>query len=149
MSTDLILLHAPSVYDFRNKTILYGPVSDLIPPSPVFEMYPIGLTSIAEYLERAGYRVRIVNLAVRMLRDKKFDAEAFIKRLKAPIFGIDLHWMLHCHGAIEVAKIVKKWHPESKVIFGGFSSSYFYKELLQYPEVDYVLRGDSTEEPFP
>jgi B12-binding domain/radical SAM domain protein len=148
MSTDLILLHAPSVYDFRNKTILYGPVSDLIPPSPVFEMYPIGLTSIAEYLERAGYRVRIVNLAVRMLRDKRFNAEAFIKRLKAPIFGIDLHWMLHCHGTIEVSKIVKKWHPGSKVIFGGFSSSYFYKELLQYPEIDYVLRGDSTEEPF-
>jgi B12-binding domain/radical SAM domain protein len=148
MSTDLILLHAPSVHDFRKKTILYGPVSDLIPPSYVFEMYPIGLTSIAEYLGRTGYRVRIVNLAVRMLRDKKFDAEAFIKRLKAPIFGIDLHWMLHCHGAIEVAKIVKKWHPESKVIFGGFSSTYFYKELLQYPEIDYVLRGDSTEEPF-
>jgi B12-binding domain/radical SAM domain protein len=92
--------------------------------------------------------VRIVNLAVRMLRDKRFDAEAFIKRLKAPIFGIDLHWMVHCHGAIEMAKIVKKWHPEAKVIFGGFSSSYFYKELLEYPEVDYVLRGDSTEEPF-
>ncbi len=148
MSIDLILLHAPSVYDFRRKTILYGPVSDLIPPSYVFEMYPIGLTSIAEYLERAGYRVRIVNLAVRMLRDKRFDAEKFIKHLKAPMFGIDLHWMLHCHGAIEVAKIVKKYHAESKVIFGGFSSSYFYKELMQYPEIDYVLRGDSTEEPF-
>ena len=148
MPTDLILLHAPSVYDFRQKTILYGPVSDLIPPSYVFEMYPIGLTSIAEYLERAGYRVRIVNIAVRMLRDKKFNAEAFIKRLKAPVFGIDLHWMVHCHGAIEVARIVKKWHPEAKLVFGGFSSSYFYKELLQYPEIDYVLRGDSTEEPF-
>ena len=111
MPTDLILLHAPSIYDFRKKTILYGPVSDLIPPSYVFEMYPIGLTSIAEYLERAGYRVRIVNLAVRMLRDRKFDAEAFIKRLKSPIFGIDLHWMLHCHGSVEGGKIVQKWHP--------------------------------------
>jgi len=148
MMTDLILLHAPSVYDFRKKTILYGPVSDLIPPSYAFEMYPIGLTSIAEYLERLGYRVRIVNLAVRMLRDKKFDAEAFVKRLEAPVFGIDLHWMLHCHGAIEIARIVKKWHPEAKLIFGGFSSSYFYQELIQYPEIDYVLRGDSTEEPF-
>jgi B12-binding domain/radical SAM domain protein len=148
MSTDLILLHAPSVYDFREKTILYGPVSDLIPPSYVFEMYPIGLTSIAEYLECAGYRVRIVNLAVRMLRDKNFDAEAFIKRLEAPIFGIDLHWMVHCHGSLEIAKIVKKWHPEAKLIFGGFSSTYFYKELLEYPEIDFVLRGDSTEEPF-
>jgi len=148
MSTDLVLLHAPSVYDFRQKTILFGPVSDLIPPSPVFEMYPIGLTSIAEYLERAGYRVRIANLAVRMLNNKRFDAEAFIKRLSAPVFGIDLHWMLHSHGAIEIAKIVKRYHPEAKVVFGGFSSSYYYKELLKYPEIDYVLRGDSTEEPF-
>jgi len=111
MAIDLVLLHAPSVYDFRKKTILYGPVSDLIPPSPVFEMYPIGLTSIAEYLEKAGYRVRIVNLAVRMMRDKKFDAEAMIKKLKAPIFGIDLHWMVHSHGSIEVARLVKKYHP--------------------------------------
>ncbi|MBM3173715.1 MAG: TIGR04190 family B12-binding domain/radical SAM domain protein [Chloroflexi bacterium] len=148
MSTDLILLHAPSVYDFRQKTILYGPVSDLIPPSYVFEMYPIGLTSIADYLERHGYRVRIVNLAVRMLRNHKFDAEAMIKRLNAPIFGIDLHWMLHCHGAPEIARLVKKWHPQSKLIFGGFSSTYFYKQLLERPEIDYVLRGDSTEEPF-
>jgi len=148
MSLDLVLLHAPSVYDFRQKTILYGPVSDLIPPSPVFEMYPIGFASIAEHLERAGYRVRIVNLAVRMLNSRNFSVEKMIKRLRAPVFGIDLHWLVHCHGAIEVAKIVKKYHPEAKVVFGGLSSSYFYKELLQYPEVDYVLRGDSTEEPF-
>lgn len=30
MPSDLILLHAPSVYDFRQKTILYGPVSEKI-----------------------------------------------------------------------------------------------------------------------
>ncbi len=148
MSPDLVLLHSPSVYDFRQKTILYGPVSDLIPPSPVFEMYPVGFTSIAEYLEGAGYQVRIVNLAVRMLNDRKFDAEAVIRRLRSPVFGIDLHWLVHAHGAIEVAKLVKRCHPEAKVILGGFSASYYYQELLQYPEIDYVLRGDSTEEPF-
>jgi len=147
MRVDLILLHPPSVYDFRQKTILYGPVSDLIPPSPVFEMYPIGFTSIAEYLERAGYRVHIINLAVRMLNDNNFNAEAAIKRLSSPVFGIDLHWLVHAHGAIEIAKIVKRYHPEAKVVMGGFSASYFYRELLEYPEIDYVLRGDSTEEP--
>ena len=144
---DLVLLHPPSVYDFRKKTILYGPVSDLIPPSPVFELYPIGFASIAEYLERAGYQVRIVNLAVRMINDGKFDAEAMIKRLKAPVFGIDLHWMVHSHGTIEIARIVKKYHPEAKIVVGGLSASYYYQELFRYPEVDYVLRGDSTEEP--
>ncbi len=145
--TDLVLLHAPSVYDFREKTTLYGPVSDQIPSSPVFEMYPLGFVSLAEYLERAGYRVRIVNLAVRMLQNKNFDAEKQIARLKAPVFGIDLHWMLHCHGAIEVARLVKKHHPASKVLFGGLSSSYWFRQLMEYPEIDFVLRGDSTEEP--
>jgi len=144
---DLVLLHAPSVYDFRKKTILYGPVSDQIPSSPVFEMYPIGFTSLAEYLERSGYRVRIVNLAVRMLTDPDFDAEEMIKKLNAPVFGIDLHWMVHCHGSIEVARLVKKHHSESKILFGGLSASYWYQQLMEYPEIDYILRGDSTEEP--
>jgi B12-binding domain/radical SAM domain protein len=144
---DLVLLHAPSVYDFREKTILYGPVSDLVPPSPMFEMYPIGFTTIAEYLERHGYRVRLVNLAVRMLRDPKFDAEAMIRKLDTVAFGIDLHWLPHAHGAIEVARLVKKYHPRTPVILGGLSASYFHRELLDYPEVDYVVRGDSTEEP--
>ena len=47
---DLVFLHAPSVYDFRKHSILYGPVSDLVPSTPVFEMYPIGFTTMAEYL---------------------------------------------------------------------------------------------------
>jgi B12-binding domain/radical SAM domain protein len=145
--TDLILFHPPSVYDFRQKTILYGPTSDLIPSSPIFELYPIGFTSIAEYLERAGYRVRIVNLAVRMLRDPKFDAEKLVRSLKATVFGIDLHWLLHSHGAIEISRMVKRHHPEAKLILGGLSASYYHRELLDYPEIDYVLRGDSTEEP--
>jgi hypothetical protein len=36
LRSDLILLHAPSVYDFRKKAILYGPISDVIHSSPVF-----------------------------------------------------------------------------------------------------------------
>ena len=78
--SDLVLLHAPHVYDFRKKILLYGPVSDLVPATPVFEMYPLGLTSITEYMEKAGYRTRIVNIAWRMLKDKKFNTEKFIKR---------------------------------------------------------------------
>jgi len=111
-------------------------------------MYPIGFTSIAEYLERAGYRVRIVNVAVRMLRDPNFDAEKLIKSLSSPVFGIDLHWLLHAHGAIEIARIVKRHHPRARLVLGGLSASYYHRELFDYPEIDYVLRGDSTEEPF-
>lgn len=144
---DLVLLHAPSVYDFRKESILYGPVSDLVPSTPVFEMYPIGLTTIAEYLERHGFRVRIVNLAVRMLGSDRFDPEKLIRKLRPVAFGIDLHWMPHAHGAIEIARLCKQFHPDIPVMFGGFSSTYFHEELVRRPEVDFVVRGDSTEVP--
>ncbi len=147
LSLDLILLHAPSVYDFREQSILYGPVSDLVPSTPVFEMYPIGFTTIAEYLERHGRRVRVINLAVRMLHDAHFDAEALIARLRPAAFGIDLHWLPHAQGALAVAELVKRYHPRVPVILGGFSATYFHEELLHTPWVDYVVRGDSTEEP--
>jgi B12-binding domain/radical SAM domain protein len=145
--TNLVLLHAPSVYDFRQESILYGPISDVVPSTTVFEMYPIGFTALAEYLEQHGFRVRIVNLAVRMLNDARFDVEKQIRRLHPDAFGIDLHWLPHAHGAIEVARIVKKHHPHTPVIFGGLSATYYHQELMGYPEVNYVIRGDSTEEP--
>jgi B12-binding domain/radical SAM domain protein len=146
-SPDLVLLHPPSVYDFRKRAIMFGPISDVVPSTVVFEMYPIGFTAMAEYLERHGFRVRIINLALRMLKSSSYDPESVIRKLKPRAFGIDLHWLPHVQGSLEVAKLCKRHHPGVPVIFGGFSSSYFYEELLANPQVDYVVRGDSTEEP--
>jgi len=145
MKYDLVLLHAPSVYDFRKNSLLAGPISDVVPSSPVFEMYPIGLTSIADYLERYGLRVKIINIANRMLMSDKFDVEAKLRKIKTKAFGIDLHWLPHAHGSIELAKIVKRLHPETPVIFGGLSATYYHKELIEYPFIDFVMCGDSTE----
>jgi len=144
---DLVLLHAPSVYDFRERSIMFGPVSDMVPSTPIFEMYPLGFTTMAEYMERHGLRVRIVNLAVLMLNKPGFDVEAYLRGLDPIAFGIDLHWLPHAHGSVEVARLVKKVHPTTPVIFGGLSASYFHEELAAYDAVDYVVRGDSTEEP--
>ncbi len=144
---DLILIHAPSVYDFRQESIFYGPVSDLVPSTPVFEMYPFGFTTMANQLHKAGYRVRIVNLASMMLNDRHLDVERFLSRLDSSVFGIDLHWLPHAHGSLAIAEILRRLHPQSKILFGGFSSSYYHEELIRYPQVDLVLRGDSTEMP--
>jgi B12-binding domain/radical SAM domain protein len=144
---DLLLLHPPSVYDFRETSILYGPVSDMVPSSVVFELYPIGFLTIAGYLQQQGLDVRIVNLALRMLTDRRFDVPKFLAAQRPKVIGIDLHWMPHCHGAVEIARIAKQVHPEVPVVFGGLSSTYYHRELLEYPEIDFVLRGDSTEPP--
>jgi B12-binding domain/radical SAM domain protein len=144
---DLVILHPPSVYDFRRQPKLYGPVSEVVPSTPVFEMYPFGFATLAGYLDRQGYRSRIVNLGLRMINDPSFDAERFIGRLHPRAFGIGLHWLCHAQGAIETARLAKRLHPDTPVIFGGFSSTYYHEQLMEYPEVDYVLRGDSTEAP--
>ena len=144
---DLLLLHAPSVYDFREKSIFYGPVADVIPSSPVFEMYPLGFLTIASYLNEHGMSVRIANLAVRMMNERRFSVPRFLASLRPRAIGIDLHWLPHAHGALEVARVVKEIHPDVPVIMGGLSATYFHEELIGYPQVDFVLRGDSTEPP--
>ncbi len=142
---DLVLLHPPSVYDFRQQSILYGPISDLNPSSPVFEMYPLGFLTMVAYLEERGFEVRVVNLALRMMNDPNFDVPAFLYRLHPLAFGIDLHWLPHAQGSIEVAKLIREIHPNIPIVFGGLSATYYHAELIQHPAVDFVLRGDSVE----
>ncbi|MBN1673775.1 MAG: TIGR04190 family B12-binding domain/radical SAM domain protein [Kiritimatiellae bacterium] len=144
---DLILLHAPSVFDFRQRRMLYGPVSDVVPSTQVFEMYPIGFLTMLAYLQQHGLNVRIINVALKMLRSRRFNVEKLIKTLRPAAFGLDLHWLVHAQGSLELANRLKEAHPGIPVIFGGLSASYFHEELIRYPQVDHVLRGDSTEEP--
>lgn len=144
---DLIFLHPPSIYDFRGKDVFLGPIADAVPSTGEFEMYPVGVTSIASFLEKNHYNVQIVNLAHRMMQRSRFNVEEYIARQQANVFGIDLHWLPHAQGALAVAEMVKRIHPQSRVLFGGLSASYYHAELIRYPFVDFVVRGDSTEEP--
>ena len=146
--TDLILLHPPSIFRFREQPYFFGPVSDVIPSTSIFEGYPIGFLTISEYLTRHGLSVRIANLALKMLRDRLFDAESFTAALSARAFGIDLHWLPHVDGCLSLAAQLKRQHPGVPVIVGGLSATYFRDELMRdYPDIDFVLCGDSTEEP--
>ena len=113
----------------------------------MFEMYPIGMTSIAAFLERNHYNVQILNLAYRMLHEPSFDVPACLAAIDAPVIGLDLHWLPHVQGTLAVAALLKTLHPATKVLVGGLSASYYHEELVRHPAVDFVIRGDSTEEP--
>ena len=134
-AADLIFLHAPTVYDFLERPTLWGPTSDLVPSEPIFDMYPVGFSTMASYLQKAGIRTRIANLAAAMVRSEHFDVERFIARRGARVFGIDLHWLPHAHGSLAVAELVKRHHPEAPDLPGGFSPSYFHADPSRYPPV--------------
>ncbi len=150
LKADLFLLHAPSVYDFRERDdILFAYLSDSdsVNVTSIYEMYPLGFFAIKQRLREYGFQAEIVNLASLMLMHPQLDVDALLTRLEAPVFGLDLHWMSHCHGSIEVARRVKAIHPEALVIFGGISSTYYADQLIQYPAVDVVVKGYDTLEP--
>ena len=148
MKSDMAFVHAPSIYDFRQRNLKEGPISDVVPSTPLFEMYPVGFVSMLNHIMNNGYTGRICNLAVHMLANPEFDVEKYIRNIDAELFGIDLHWMPHVHGSLNVARIIKKYHPNSKIVMGGFSASYFAEEILKKIDaVDYILLGDFMEGP--
>ncbi|MEV4148808.1 cobalamin-dependent protein [Amycolatopsis sp. NPDC049691] len=150
LTADMFLLHAPSVYDFRDRDDMlfaYLSDSDSVNVTSVYEMYPIGWFSIKQRLADHDLDCRIVNIASLMLRYPDLDVERLIGRLEAPVIGFDLHWMTQCHGAIELAAVVKRIHPEALIVFGGISATYFARELVEYPQVDVVVQGYDTLEP--
>src|SRR5262245_22238265 len=147
---DLLLIHAPSVYDFRDRSdvlFAYLSNSDSVHVSPIFEMPPVGMLALEQHARRLGLRAEFFNVASRMLREPGFSVESFFERVRARWVGIDLHWLAHAHGALALAELYKSIHPRAKTIFGGISSTFFAGELIEYPAVDYVLKGYDTLAP--
>ena len=105
---DLVLLHPPTTYDFRRKSILFGPISDVVPSTPLFEMYPIGFLSMASHLYHRGFKVKIINLAYRMIKEPAFRPEQHLSKVESLLYGVDLHWLPHCRGAIDTAEMIKR-----------------------------------------
>jgi len=147
MKLDMLLVHAPSVYDFRERDdILFAYLSnsDSVHVSPIFEMPPVGIFALQQHLTRAGHRVEFFNVASQMLRDPELDVAECFRRVEAPLIGLDLHWLAHAHGALELARLYKEIHPGARAVLGGIASTYYHEELITYPQIDYVIRGYDT-----
>jgi clorobiocin biosynthesis protein CloN6 len=150
LEADLVLLHAPAIFDFRGRRDLYFPflsTSGDVPITPLYEYFPVGFKSLERFLGARGHRVRLLNLASLLLRFPALDADSVLSRLRAPLVGIDLHWMVHVQGALEVAARLRRIHPEQRIVFGGLSATRYAHELVHDPAVDMVLRGYDTHEP--
>lgn len=145
---DLTLIHPPTHIEFPKIKTIYGPISDVIPSTPIFEMYPIGYATILNYLEECGYHVHIINLAVLQLNKPKLNVEKFLAKIDSQAFGVDLHWLAHAKGALTLTKILRRLHPNRPIILGGLTATYYHGEIMETnPQIDYILLGDSTEKP--
>ncbi len=144
-SYDLILLHPPAVYDFRKEPLFPGALGRT-PETVQFTKVPIGMLSIADYLDRHGYTTIIDNLGDRMVNEVGFDVERHLQGLTAQIFAIGLHFQQHSPGALAIARLCKQLHPHSLVIVGGLTATCFHREIIeQYPFIDAVVRAEAEK----
>jgi radical SAM superfamily enzyme YgiQ (UPF0313 family) len=140
---DVILFHPPAIYDFRHSPMFPGAFGRSV-EGLQFTKVPIGMLSIAEYLDRNGYRVILDNLGDRMTSDPEFDPEKHIRESSALVYAVGLHFQQHSQGGIEIARLCKKHHPDSLVIVGGLTATCFHKEIIEkYDFIDGVIRAEA------
>ena len=102
----------------------------------------MGLLSLAAYLNNNGCDAKIL---VATTEDNKIESK--LREYNPDVVGISLHWFIHSW-ALEIADRVKKEDQSIRVLLGGFTASYFDRQILEYSKnVDGVIRGDG-EKPF-
>jgi clorobiocin biosynthesis protein CloN6 len=150
LSADLLLLHAPAFFDFRERRDIYFPflgTSGDVPITPLYEYFPVGFKTLQRFLSDRGHDVKLINLSTVLLRYPKIDFARLIEAIDVKLIGIDLHWMVHVQGSLAVAERIKEFRTDVPVIFGGISSTYYADQLIQYPFIDMVMRGYDTHKP--
>jgi B12-binding domain/radical SAM domain protein len=142
---DVVLIHPPAVYDFRRKPMFPGALGPSV-EAVQFSKVPIGMLSLAEYLDRHGYKVVLDNIGDRMVNIPQFDVEQHLESYSAPIFAIGMHFQQHAQGALEMARLCKAGHPGSLVIMGGLTATCFHEEIIsKFDFVDGVIRAEAEK----
>jgi hypothetical protein len=102
-----------------------------------------GILYLAGYLRRAGIEayVRLYDLD-ESEEELTRSLEALVARVRPRLVGISLKWFHHVHRALLVARTLRKLDPELRIVVGGNTASYWWRELHAYDCIDHVALGD-------
>ncbi len=110
-----------------------------IKPPPLMWGFPLGLGYLAAALKQKGFEASIL--------DACFDAisiEETINRIKVykpDVIGIgSLTHILK--SSIELARKIKEYDSNIKIVFGGPHATYDYENLLRLKYIDYIVIGE-------
>ncbi|MBI5482660.1 MAG: cobalamin B12-binding domain-containing protein [Deltaproteobacteria bacterium] len=123
---DVLLLHHPT-------TNIHRPI----------RAAAVGLLGMADYLQRHGFAVQVVNLAIEQSHAPDFDVVDYAASTGARIIGISVHWFFQLNDSLDLARELKRRLPDALIVLGGFAASCFARDLIRdHPDVDVVIRGD-------
>ncbi|WP_404362386.1 B12-binding domain-containing radical SAM protein [Corallococcus coralloides] len=102
-----------------------------------------GILYLASYLRRGG-----IEAFVRLWDGDESAGEVtqsferLIARVRPKLIGISLKWFHHVDRALLIARTIRKIDPSIRIVVGGNSASYWWKELSAYDCIDHVILGD-------
>ncbi|MDA2933723.1 B12-binding domain-containing radical SAM protein [Acidobacteria bacterium AH-259-D05] len=103
---------------------------------------PIGLVYIAPIAEQKGHHVEILDLALEGDPDPVLSSK--LKERRWDLIGISC-MTAEFEGAENVARGVKEFDPEIKIIFGGQHPTMVMEEVLTQPYCDFLCVGEGEE----
>lgn len=135
---DCLLVYIPKLDNF------YKPIGNYF-----FAMQlPMGLLAIADLVYKSSYSIEILHLGIEIISNKDFSFEEYLKRTKPKVVGLSLHWYYQSYDVIESAKKIKLILPDSFIVLGGMTASYYAEQIMEeFNCIDAVVRGDG-EKPF-
>jgi radical SAM superfamily enzyme YgiQ (UPF0313 family) len=112
-----------------------------------YHLMPVGMAALANLLQQNGIDIKGIILPLECQLNPVFDLKSWLRAYQsARVVLIDLHWYEHCFGAVETARVVREVLPDAWTVLGGLTASGFSKEILeQFPEIDFIIRGDAEK----
>jgi len=103
----------------------------------------MGLYSLAGEIEKEGFSAKILHLGVEKYLDKNFSLSEYVKKNGVKFIAFSLHWHPQTYSVIEEARKLKEACPGVFIALGGFSASYFAKEILdEFSFIDAIIQGE-------
>ena len=102
-----------------------------------------GILYLASYLRRGG-----IEAFVRLYDGDETEdevtrsLEALVARVRPRLVGISLKWFHHVHRALLLARTLRKIDPEIRIVVGGNTASYWWRELKGFDCIDHIVLGD-------
>jgi len=107
-------------------------------PHQYFEL-PLSLLFPATPLDRAGYRVTIIDQSVN--RNWRRELEDALKT-KPICFGVTSMTGMQIRRALAACKLVRERQPDVPIVWGGVHASMLPEQTLQNPNIDIVVVGE-------
>lgn len=113
-------------------------------PDSKIRLLPIGLIALNNMLKKSGLSSSILHLGVEKSIDPNFNLINFLKKKGHSVVLLDLHWHHQTPYVLKTTELIKKKINGIKIVLGGFTASFFYKEIMRkFKAVDFLIRGDA------